>query len=80
LRKGGNGTNKKNDAFIKNKERITLSELTWVVLLEKAKTSITLNWSTEKELLNLSLDDVYSAFINGSDIIYFKEISLRIKK
>ncbi|MCD6591012.1 MAG: CRISPR-associated helicase Cas3' [Candidatus Aenigmarchaeota archaeon] len=72
LRKGGSGTNK-NDAFIKNKERITLSELTWVVLLEKAKTNISLDWNTEKELLNLSLDDVYSAFINGSDIIYFKD-------
>jgi len=72
LRKGGSGTNK-NDAFIKNKERITLSELTWVVLLEKAKTNISLDWDTEKELLNLSLDDVYSAFINGSDVIYFKD-------
>ncbi len=72
LRKGGMGTNK-NDAFIKNKERITLSELTWVVLLEKAKTSISLGWTKEKELLNLSLNDVYSAFINGSDIIYFKD-------
>ena len=72
LRKGGGGTNK-NDAFIKNKERITLSELTWVVLLEKAKMNISLDWDTEKELLNLSLDDVYSAFINGSDIIYFKD-------
>ena len=72
LRKGGSGTNK-NDAFIKNKERITLSELTWVVLLEKAKTSISLDWAKERELLNLSLNDVYSAFINGSDIIYFKK-------
>ena len=72
LRKGGSGTNK-NDAFIKNKERITLSELTWVVLLKKAKTNISLDWDTEKELLNLSLDDVYSAFINGSDIVYFKD-------
>jgi len=72
LRRGGSGTNK-NDPFIKNKERITLSELTWVVLLEKAKTGISLDWDTEKELLNLSLDHVYSAFINGSDIIYFKD-------
>ncbi len=72
LRKGGSGTNK-NDTFLKNKERITLSELTWIVLLEKAKTDITLNWNTEKELLNLSLDYAYSAFINGSDIIYFKD-------
>jgi len=72
LRKGGKGANK-NDAFIKNKERITLSELTWVVLLEKAKTNISLDWDTEKELLNLSLDDAYSAFINGSDIIYFED-------
>ncbi len=72
LRKGGSGTNK-NDAFIKDKKRITLSELTWVVLLEKVKTSISLDWAKEKELLNLSLNDVYSAFINGSDIIYFKD-------
>ncbi len=72
LKRGGSGTNK-NDAFIKNKERITLSELTWVVLLKKAKTSVSLDWDTEKELLNLSLDDAYSAFINGSDIVYFKD-------
>ena len=75
VRKGGMGTNK-NNAFIKNKERITLSELTWVVLLKKtenAEKSIPLNWKKEKELLNLSLNDAYYAFINGSDTIYFKK-------
>ncbi len=75
LRKGGTSTNK-NDAFIKNKERITLSELTWVVLLKKtenAEKGIPLNWKEEKELLNISLNDAYYAFINGSDTIYFKK-------
>lgn len=71
LRKGRTKASK-NEAFIKNKERITLSELTWIVLLEKAKTNIRLDWKTEKELLNVTLNEVYHAFINGSDILYFK--------
>lgn len=72
LRKGGTGTNR-NEAFIKDKERITLSELTWIVLLERAKPNIRLDWETEKELLNITLNEVYHAFIEGSDTIYFKD-------
>ena len=72
LRKGGTGKNK-DDAFIKNKERITLSELTWIVLLEKAGMNVSLDWPKEKELFNLSLDDAYSMFINGLDTIYFQD-------
>jgi CRISPR-associated endonuclease/helicase Cas3 len=68
LRKGGT------EAFIKNKETITISELTWIVLLEKAKSNIRLDWKTEKELLSLTLNDVYHTFINGSDIVYFKDL------
>ena len=72
LRKGGTGTNR-NEAFIKDKERVTLSELTWIVLLEKAKPNIRLDWETEKELLNVTLNEAYYAFIEGSDTIYFKD-------
>ena len=81
IRKGGRekekpfiefSAEKRKKEMRKNSE-ILISELTWMVLLEKAKTNITLDWNTEKELLNLSLDDVYSVFINGSDVIYFKD-------
>ncbi len=72
LRKGGTGTNK-NEALVKDKERITLSELTWAVLLEKVESSILLDWETEKELINLALNDVYYAFIEGSDTLYFRD-------
>jgi len=81
IRKGGRekekpfiefSAEKRKKEMRKNSE-IFISELTWMVLLEKAKTNITLDWNTEKELLNLSLDDVYSVFINGSDVIYFKD-------
>lgn len=72
LKKGGIGTNR-NEAFIKNKEGITLSELTWIVLLEKTKPNIRLNWKTEKGLLNVTLNEAYHAFIEGSDVIYFRD-------
>jgi len=81
IRKGGREKEKPFIEFSAEKRKkemrkngeIFISELTWIVLLEKAKTNITLDWDTEKELLNLSLDDAYSAFINGSDIIYFED-------
>jgi len=81
IRKGGREKEKPFIEFSAEKRKkemrkngeIFISELTWIVLLEKAKTNITLDCNTEKELLNLSLDDVYSVFINGSDVIYFKD-------
>ncbi|MEM2145523.1 MAG: CRISPR-associated helicase Cas3', partial [Candidatus Jordarchaeaceae archaeon] len=65
---------KKNEAFIRNKERISLSELTWLVLLEKSQSSIILRWDTEKGLLNLTLHDPYYTFINGSETLYFEDL------
>ncbi len=83
LRKGGTKKGKKqkkdnaDKPFIGKKERITLSELTWIVLCEKVNPSgIKLDWKAEKNLLNIALNDAYRVFINGDDVLYFDKVEV----
>jgi len=65
--------NKNGKPFIENK-RVTLSELTWIVLKsERDKNNeIQLNWEKERELLNICLNAIYRRFIEGQENIDLK--------
>ena len=68
------GVEKSKGKKIKN---IPIAEITRVVLEEQVENNdnnLYLNWSKEKELIKLSLDTAYRAFLSGSDRIPFKEI------
>ncbi|MCW3130694.1 MAG: CRISPR-associated helicase Cas3' [Methanophagales archaeon] len=69
IRKG-----KKEKGSLFKKGRITIAEITWLVLkYPENSNTIRLDWGKERELLNYALNDIYSVFIEGKAVIYFKE-------